>query len=85
MSAAADMLMEVFREELREVVRQETKAAKTRMMPEKEVLEWLNIKDPRTLKTWRQEGLKCYQMNRTARFYNPQDVEDFIVARGEAY
>ncbi len=72
-----DVILDAVREEIREVVKEE-RETKRRLMPEKEVLAWLGLKDARTLRDWVHNGMKCYQLSQRLRFYDPDDVEEFI-------
>lgn len=47
------------------------------LMCERDVLQMLGIKDPRTLKEWANKGLEVYTIGRN-RFYFLDEIEDFI-------
>lgn len=79
-----ESIMDIFRQEIRKVIREEVESAHNELMTEHEVMEWLGQKDRRTLQKWRLEGLKSYQPSERKRYYFRQEVEDFIVARGES-
>lgn len=78
-----ESIMDIFRQEIRKVIREERESAHNELMTEREVMEWLGQKDRKMLQKWRMEGLRSYQPSERKRYYLRQEVEDFIVARGD--
>lgn len=73
-----DLLVSAVREEVAKALAEEIAKAKRQIMPEREVMEWLGIKDPRTLAGWRKDGLPCYVVGPRNRYYRADEVEDYI-------
>ena len=82
MSDVSRVIAEAIREEVHNILANEN-AREPRLLAEKDVLAWLNIEDRRTLKKWVKDGLRVYQPYPNHRFYDPQDVDDFIREKGE--
>lgn len=83
--SVGDDLMNLIREELRNFIQDEVQRNSNPLMTEKDVMEWLGMKDRRTLEKWRQNGLKFYRPYGGRRYYFEQDVKDFVATRGDAY